>query len=87
LSSPVRTPAIRTTAQLVDGRVEIHVRDDGDGLSEEFAAHAFERFRRGENTPSGDGAGLGLAIVEAIAHAHHGSARAAGADVWMSLPA
>ncbi|MGH2922131.1 MAG: ATP-binding protein, partial [Gaiellaceae bacterium] len=40
---------------------------------------------------SGGGAGLGLAIVAAIASAHGGSAHAAnrtggGADVWLSIP-
>lgn len=78
---------IHMSAQLVKGHVEIHVRDEGDGLSDEFAVHAFERFRRGDDTRSGEGAGLGLAIVDAVARAHHGFSRADGADVWMSLPA
>ena len=55
--------------------------------------HAFERFRRdargGGDNPRG--AGLGLAIVEAIARAHGGAAAArnrpaGGADVWLTLP-
>ncbi|MEA2218440.1 MAG: hypothetical protein QOJ35_1066 [Solirubrobacteraceae bacterium] len=79
--------AIHVSARLHAGHVEIHVRDEGDGLSEAFAPHAFERFRRGEDARSGEGAGLGLAIVAAVASAHDGAARARGADVWMSLPA
>jgi len=78
--------AVRIRARRVDGRVEIHVTDEGAGLSDELAPHAFERFRRGEQTRSGNGAGLGLAIVDAVARAHDGAAQAVGADVWMSLP-
>jgi len=77
---------IRTSTRLVDGRVEIRVSDEGDGLDDAFVAHAFERFRRGVHTRSGEGAGLGLAIVDAVARAHDGTASAHGADVWMSLP-
>jgi signal transduction histidine kinase len=78
---------VRLSARLVRGDVEIRVHDEGDGLSARFAPHAFERFRRGESARSGEGAGLGLAIVEAVARAHNGSAQADGADVWVSLPA
>jgi two-component system OmpR family sensor kinase len=77
---------VQISARQAGGRIEIHVSDDGAGFSEDFAAHAFERFRRGSETLSGDGAGLGLAIVDAVARAHHGSTGADGADVWMSLP-
>ena len=73
-----------------DGRVELHVTDEGAGFSPEFFAHAFERFSRADEARSGEGAGLGLAIVRVIAGAHGGSAHAAnreggGADVWVSL--
>ncbi|MEA2192904.1 MAG: hypothetical protein QOI73_3025 [Solirubrobacteraceae bacterium] len=79
--------SIRIGAQLVDGLVEIHVRDEGAGLSADVAPHAFERFRRGTETRGGEGAGLGLAIVDAVAQAHDGAVGADGADVWMTLPA
>jgi two-component system, OmpR family, sensor kinase len=73
-----------------DGRVELHVTDEGGGFTPEFFAHAFERFSRADEARSGEGAGLGLAIVRVIAGAHGGSAHAAnreggGADVWVSL--
>jgi len=85
--APVRLSAVR-----VDGRVEIHVRDRGPGFSPAFLEHAFERFTRSDTGRSAGGAGLGLAIVEAIAEAHGGEAHAAnqpggGADVWLALPA
>ena len=55
----------------------IAVEDDGPGLSATEKKSAFERFYRGPNaaTNYGDGAGLGLPVVRAIAEAHGGSAR------------
>jgi two-component system, OmpR family, sensor kinase len=74
-----------------DGSVELHVRDRGSGLSEEFRGRAFERFSRAEANRSQNGSGLGLAIVEAIARAHRGEAHienraGGGADAWLALP-
>jgi heavy metal sensor kinase len=85
------TGTITLAASERDGRVELHVRDEGPGFAEEFADHAFERFTRGDAARGRGGTGLGLAIVAAIAHAHGGSAQAAngpqgGADVWIDLP-
>jgi len=77
---------VRAVTRLVDDRVEIHVIDEGAGISEEFAPYAFERFRRGTQARNRGGAGLGLAIVDAVARAHDGVARADAADIWMSLP-
>jgi signal transduction histidine kinase len=72
-------------------RVEIHVRDDGPGFPEAFIADAFGRFTRADAARSRGGAGLGLAIVAAIARGHGGTAHArnrdeGGADVWIDLP-
>src|ERR671939_456171 len=79
--------AVRLEARPVDGRVELHVRDEGVGLPTEFLPRAFQRFSRLDESRATGGAGLGLAIVDAIAEAHGGSARADGADVWISVPA
>jgi len=75
----------------VDGTVELHVRDSGPGFPEDFLPRAFERFSRPDESRAGAGAGLGLAIVDAITLAHGGSAHAenssaGGADVWIALP-
>ncbi|HEY5787181.1 MAG TPA: HAMP domain-containing sensor histidine kinase [Microlunatus sp.] len=58
--------------------VRLWVRDEGSGIAAEDRGRIFERFGRGSD-PTGtqppdadDGAGLGLAIVDAIALAHHG---------------
>ena len=73
-----------------DGRIELHVRDEGPGFSPEFMDHAFDPFSRGDPNRPGFGTGLGLAIVEVIAHAHGGAAHLAnrdtGADAWLELP-
>jgi heavy metal sensor kinase len=80
--------AIRLVAVEHDGRVELHVRDEGPGLPPDFLPHAFERFSRMDEARTSGGAGLGLALASAIAEAHGGSAQAAGegADVWLSIP-
>ena len=76
----------------VNGCVELHVTDNGEGFPEAFLPRAFERFTRLEPARGGGGgSGLGLAIVETIAKSHGGSAcvactPAGGADAWLSLP-
>jgi two-component system, OmpR family, sensor kinase len=72
--------AIRLSADRLNGEVEIEVSDDGPGFSPELAPHAFERFARDGGDKGRSGAGLGLAIVRAIAEAHGGTARIAASD-------
>lgn len=57
--------------------LSIWITDDGPGIEQEDAARIFERFQRGRSASAPEhsaGAGLGLAIVRAIADAHHGVA-------------
>ena len=82
---------IRLSVRHDDSRVEFHVSDAGPGFPPQFLGQAFERFSRPDSARAGTGTGLGLAIVEAIAEAHGGAARAAnqgsgGADVWIVIP-
>jgi heavy metal sensor kinase len=86
------TGVVRLSATRRDGDLELHVTDEGAGFPPEFLEHAFDRFTRADEARTGGGAGLGLAIVEVIAHAHGGAGGAAnlaegGADVWLSIPA
>jgi signal transduction histidine kinase len=83
---------VELSARAVGERAEVHVRDDGPGFPERFLPTAFERFTRADVARARGGAGLGLAIVAAIAAAHGGRAAACnapgggGADVWLELP-
>jgi signal transduction histidine kinase len=81
---------IELSAHSANGRAELHVTDRGGGFPAAFVGHAFDRFSRADESHSGGGAGLGLAIVDAIARAHGGSAGVSDepglADVWISLP-
>ena len=88
-----RGSAIVLAARTAGGDLEIDVSDNGPGFPAGFLPHAFERFARPDSGRSrGDGgAGLGLAIVRAIAVAHGGVATAAnkpdgGAVVRLRLP-
>jgi signal transduction histidine kinase len=72
--------------------VVVEVRDQGPGFAPAFLPRAFDRFSRADDARSrrDGGAGLGLAIVAAIAHGHGGQARAVnqpggGASVWITL--
>jgi len=85
--------AIHLCARTISGDLIIEVRDSGPGFPPDFLPHAFERFRRPDTgrARADGGAGLGLAIVGAIAHAHGGRAVARnlarrGAEVIMELP-
>ncbi len=72
------------------GRATLSVQDDGAGFPPDLLPEAFERFRRGA-AAGGDGAGLGLAIVQAVVQAYGGRARAenlpgSGARVTVEIP-
>lgn len=66
------TPAGTTvTVRLRPDGFDVH--DDGPGLPADLAAHAFERFARDQKSRARPhGAGLGLALVDAIVDAHGG---------------
>ena len=83
--------AIRLEARQIGGLLELRVSDDGTGFPPEFLPYAFERFSRADVARAGSGAGLGLAIVDAIARAHGGTAQAGnkpdgGATIVMRIP-
>lgn len=82
---------ITLLARKSGGSVELHVTDEGAGLPDSLLTTAHQRFSRADHVRSRGGAGLGLAIVEAIAIAHAGSARirnvpGRGVDAWLVIP-
>ena len=56
------------------GTIDISVEDEGIGMNQESAAHAFERFYRADNArdAGAQGSGLGLAIAKWIVDSHGG---------------
>jgi two-component system, OmpR family, sensor kinase len=67
----------------------VEVGDQGPGFGADIADRAFDRFARGDQARARGGAGLGLAIVAAVAAAHHGTCAIvpdAGTTVAFRLP-
>ena len=90
--TPPATP-VEVGLTSADGKARLEVRDHGPGLPVDDSAALFERFWRAEGgrERGRGGAGLGLAIVAAIAEAHGGrvtaqNAPGGGAAFVVSLP-
>jgi signal transduction histidine kinase len=70
---------MRARVSLVEepGRIVIRIDDDGPGVPEEEMARIFEPFFRMERSRSREtgGTGIGLYIVQTVAHAHGGEVR------------
>ena len=71
------TDRIDVSTRRQDGHAVLAVADTGSGIPAEDLERIFHRFARAEPRQSrqAGGFGLGLAIVQAIAEAHHGSVR------------
>jgi PAS domain S-box-containing protein len=76
-------------------RVQLQVRDNGIGISQEFLPHVFDRFTQADTSAArrAGGLGIGLALVRHIALLHGGQVRAdsggagRGAVFTIDLPA
>jgi K+-sensing histidine kinase KdpD len=77
---------IRVVATEGSGRTRLTISDDGPGFPPDFVDQAFDRFTRAEASRSTRGAGLGLALVQAVAEAHGGTAAITGPQVALDLP-
>jgi PAS domain S-box-containing protein len=84
---------VRLRAERAGGRVLVHVRDEGIGMSPETLEQLFTKFFRADNTATRGigGTGLGLALVREIAEAHGGQVEARsqlgkGSEFTLSLP-
>lgn len=84
--------AISIGSRVAGGRAEFWITDSGPGIPPAEQERIFERFQRGgASAKTYGGAGLGLAIVSAIAQAHHGrveldSKPGAGATFRLAIP-
>jgi two-component system, OmpR family, sensor kinase len=74
--TPAGTSVTVTIGSAEPGWASVEVADDGPGMTQEQADHAFDRFYRVEASrsrgQSTQGSGLGLAIVDALVRAHGG---------------
>nr|WP_202451047.1 HAMP domain-containing sensor histidine kinase [Streptomyces sp. SID4948] len=91
--TPADSPVTVEVDSCGDGELRLRISDCGPGLSEQDAARAFDRFFRAdpERARETGGAGLGMSIVQALVHAHHGTvalstAPGAGLTVRVTLP-
>ncbi|MFC4471352.1 ATP-binding protein [Streptomyces xiangluensis] len=93
LSAPARRHPLHHLHHHRDSRaswVDLHVTDEGPGMSPEQRSRAFDRFWRAPGAPKG-GTGLGLSLVQRLAHASGGeatlhAATTGGLDAVIRLP-
>ncbi|GEM_PF-1586023 len=92
--SAPKTGRVEVRLERVDGQAQIHVMDNGRGISPEFMPRLFTRFSQADTSstrPHG-GLGLGLAIARHMAELHGGSIKAEsagaghGATFTVNLP-
>ena len=71
--TPVGT-TVTTSVKQSGTWVRVSVHDNGPGVPEALQPHVFQRFTRGDDSRNrhGGSTGLGLSIVDAVAHAHGG---------------
>jgi two-component system OmpR family sensor kinase len=84
--------AVRIAADAAGGGVQLTVHNTGSVIPAEEQERVFDRFYRGHGSPSGEGAGLGLAIARQIVENHGGrigvvSSAAEGTQFSVWLPA
>jgi signal transduction histidine kinase len=85
--------SIDVALRWTDSRVEIVVRDTGEGIGPELLPHIFDPFRQAHSSGTRTGGlGLGLSIVKSLVEMHGGVVRAesagagAGATFTVELP-
>uniref|UniRef100_UPI0013C4C56C sensor histidine kinase n=1 Tax=Streptomyces scabiei TaxID=1930 RepID=UPI0013C4C56C len=86
----LHVPARRALREARPHWVDLHVTDEGPGMTPEQRARAFDRFWRAPGAPKG-GTGLGLSLVQRLAHASGGEvtlreAATGGLDAVVRLP-
>ena len=77
---------VTVAVESTDSEVVISVADEGQGFPDDFAARAFDRFARADDSRSSGGTGLGLAIVAGVAELHRGRVAIHGAEVRLEFP-
>jgi PAS domain S-box-containing protein len=89
-----RNGRVETRLERAGAHVRITVSDSGQGISQDFLPHVFDRFRQADQTAarSHTGLGLGLAVVRHLVELHGGTVVASsegdqkGATFMVELP-
>lgn len=82
---------IRISLAATQGQLEVAIADTGEGMTEEVCRHIFEKFYQGDPSRTGEGNGLGLALVKRIVElcrgtVHVRSAPGQGTEFTVILP-
>lgn len=84
---------IRVRSEDLGTQIELSVKDEGRGISEEFKKRIFQRFSQAQESDARvrGGSGLGLTICRAIVSQHNGSIgveseEGRGARFWFRIP-
>lgn len=84
---------VELKTQLRENRIQLSVKDSGEGVTSEEAQHLFDRFYRADEARNRDdgGSGLGLAIAKSIVEMHGGriwaeNGKGRGMKVLIELP-
>jgi signal transduction histidine kinase len=78
-ASPPGTTIVLRSAQVGD-RIEVHVVDEGRGMTDDELARAFDPFWQSPSGPTTGSTGLGLAIAEQLVRASRGTITLARSD-------
>lgn len=81
---------VTVTTAIRRGDAVVTVTDDGPGIAAADLPHVFDRLWRGTTDSDRGGLGIGLAVVQAVAHAHRGTVEVAsdatGTTFTLRLP-